>query len=334
MAQIISDPKIGRLKVEVEVQGRKAEALVDTGAQVSVLSQGLFDSLTFKPTVNQACCQLGLASSQGSMVGKLCEAVNIKVGSSCMEHPFYVAEIASEVILGMDFLGRIKAHIDCSQGVVKMVQSATNADNAVTTAGKTVIPGNTARLLKVILPKNGQAGVIEPEGLENGLLTSRVFVAGDNYAHICIINLGEGAEIINSGTVVGRYETEVELVFPNKTTSGGSYVESRTIQEQLKLGSPHIYHLEDSRDKLNPDQQNQLAMLLFKFQEVFAKHDWDLGKFTAIKHEINTGYAPPVQEKLRRTPKAFYAEEKKMLDNLLQADCMNHRHPSGLQHQF
>lgn len=61
----------------------------------------------------------------------------------------------------------------------------------------------------------------------------------------------------------------------------------------------------DTKSELNINQQSMLAKLLTDYQDTFAKHDLDLGCFTEIKHDIDTGSNRPVKQKMRRTPVHF-----------------------------
>ena len=59
--------------------------------------------------------------------------------------------------------------------------------------------------------------------------------------------------------------------------------------------------------------------LVNEFQDVFAKDEYDLGDFSAIFHEIDTGDAAPIKLPLRRTPIHFVKEEEEILDKMLKA---------------
>ena len=54
-----------------------------------------------------------------------------------------------------------------------------------------------------------------------------------------------------------------------------------------------------------------------EFQDVFAKHDNDLGCFIGIEHRIDTGDAKPVKTSLRRVPLGFEKEDKANLDKMI-----------------
>jgi hypothetical protein len=60
--------------------------------------------------------------------------------------------------------------------------------------------------------------------------------------------------------------------------------------------------LEQLESDLNTEQLQKARKLIVQYEDVFAKNDLDLGKFTAIKHKINTGNARPIKQSARRTP--------------------------------
>ncbi|VDI50565.1 Hypothetical predicted protein [Mytilus galloprovincialis] len=65
---------------------------------------------------------------------------------------------------------------------------------------------------------------------------------------------------------------------------------------------------------LNNQQSLQLATLLLKFQDIFAKDDLDIGLFNGdIQHKIDTGNSHPIKQKMRRTPLGFEKEEEETL---------------------
>jgi hypothetical protein len=95
--------------------------------------------------------------------------------------------------------------------------------------------------------------------------------------------------------------------------------ESTTGSENVSTIPDHLRAMfESSAAGLNDRERQALCELLVEFEDVFAKHDFDLGEFTAITHKIDTGNAAPVKCGLRRTPLGFQDQEeahlKKMLD--------------------
>ena len=80
-------------------------------------------------------------------------------------------------------------------------------------------------------------------------------------------------------------------------------------------------HLKDlfnrSCEGLSTSQSIEVGNILIEYEDVFAKHDLDLGCFEDVKHTINTGDAPPLRHKMRRTPLHFQKEEEAHISKLL-----------------
>ena len=76
-----------------------------------------------------------------------------------------------------------------------------------------------------------------------------------------------------------------------------------------------------SSELLSGEESGKLSQLICEFQEFqeFAKDDFDLGDFTAVQHKIDTGEAPPVKMRMRRTPVNFEKEEEEVLQKMLKA---------------
>ena len=75
----------------------------------------------------------------------------------------------------------------------------------------------------------------------------------------------------------------------------------------------------DSSEDLTPEQRRELESVLVEFRDVFARDDFDLGNFTALEHEIDTGDARPIKQRMRRTPAMFAGEEEAHLKKMLKA---------------
>jgi hypothetical protein len=60
-----------------------------------------------------------------------------------------------------------------------------------------------------------------------------------------------------------------------------------------------------------------LAILLINFADVFASHEYDLGEFELLEHEIKLHDMKPFRERIRRTPLCFEQEEEKTLNHML-----------------
>ena len=82
----------------------------------------------------------------------------------------------------------------------------------------------------------------------------------------------------------------------------------------------HLQQLyEKSIEGLSSHESESLLQLLIKYEDVFSRHDLDLGLFSEIEHKIDTKGATPVKHRMRRTPLGFAAEEDKTLQSMLAA---------------
>lgn len=77
--------------------------------------------------------------------------------------------------------------------------------------------------------------------------------------------------------------------------------------------------LTKSGEHLSSQEKVLLQDVLLSYSDVFAQNEFDLGNFTAIEHNIDTGDAAPIKQRLRRTPACYVGEEEKHLNKLLDA---------------
>ncbi|KAL5011242.1 hypothetical protein ScPMuIL_011676 [Solemya velum] len=134
------------------------------------------------------------------------------------------------------------------------------------------------------------------------------------------------------GVILARQEIPVRMVNPtdhcvtlSKGTHLGKLVEAENSPETISQVSPTEDKLpaalqdmiESASANLTSNQQKELAALVSEFRDIFAENDDDLGCFSAVQHQINTGDAAPIRQPARRTPLGFQGEEKQHLDKLL-----------------
>ena len=72
-------------------------------------------------------------------------------------------------------------------------------------------------------------------------------------------------------------------------------------------------------EELSSDQLLRAYLLLISRDMVFSKGDTELGTFTAVKHQINTGNSRPIKQRMRRTHLGYANEEQEHLVKLLKA---------------
>ena len=86
------------------------------------------------------------------------------------------------------------------------------------------------------------------------------------------------------------------------------------LQEAIGAMLEHVMGLyERSTAHLELHQWIILAKFITEFADIFAKDDMDLGCFTAVQHEIDTGDAKPVHQRMHCTSLGCAEEEEKCL---------------------
>ena len=117
----------------------------------------------------------------------------------------------------------------------------------------------------------------------------------------------------NSGTM-SRVEKDEDI---QELKSKSGQLDSNKFRDILIVRLPD--HMKDmfqrSGEELSNDQLLRVYLLLISKDMV----DTDLGTFTAVKHQIDTGNSRPIKQHMRRTPLGYANEEQEHLEKLLQA---------------
>lgn len=134
----------------------------------------------------------------------------------------------------------------------------------------------------------------------------------------------------NDETELTKLDTELmpsQALCQSRLTSSpsiGTPLSSITAKHELEEDdcwktAPHVQELyQRSIVQLNESESEVLKTLLLDYEDVFAKHDLDLGNYTATTHRIHTGDAAPVKMRMRRTPLGFQKEEETLLQSMLE----------------
>ena len=106
------------LYVPITFNDIKVDAVVDTAAQVTVISSGTFNKLRPKPKVKGNVCLRGVGNGS-EIFGEIVE-VNLTMGNNNIKWNVIVADISDSVLLGIDFLDHHQISIDLNTYCLKM----------------------------------------------------------------------------------------------------------------------------------------------------------------------------------------------------------------------
>lgn len=329
------------MTIPCKLFGREISAVIDSAAQISVISQEFFDTISPRPKLEGAIKLKG-AGKKELMTGSMCKDQLLTIGKSEFKIDLCVAPITDDLLLGIDFLAPNKSIIDFAEETVTVKETITPAEikrnpsgaifmKRVETTRNTIVPPNSVKYFqaRIIKPVHKNTCVVfQPENDIEGLQFPAVLVKNKAEFPLHVINLTDKYITVPRATSIGTVMEAVEVLDEDLDDSDvpairkvevSSPEQAEAELDRLKEEMPN--HLQDlfkrSISEITNEQAVQLGNLLIDFQDIFAKHDLDIGCFEGLEHTIDTGDNPPVRQRLRRTPLGYEGEEEKHLDKLL-----------------
>ncbi len=286
------------------------------------------------------------AERGATMTARVAKGVSLKIGSLKVRQNVYAAPIADQMLLGLDFLRSHGVTVDlgCNhltvKGKVIPAVSRLTPDGPVSVARVTlprrvVVPPYSQVVTRAELSNDRMTDyVLQPSGGNKGLLFPNMLVANNEEVPVTLRNVTSKYVTLKKGHNLGQ-AVEAEALVDEEAPDQQSLapMEEATcfqvrVDQQPRSSLPEVpEHLQDlferSSAHLSEEQKEQVAKLLIEFEDVFARHDLDLGCFTAIKHHIDTGDSKPIKQRMRRTPLGFEGEEQKHLESMLEAGVIS-----------
>ena len=316
------------LRVTIEVNDIPLQAVVDTAAEVTIVSDRVFQLLNpAPPTVRNVV--LSTAGRDMRLKGAVVGPVTIKLGDSNFSEEIYIAPISDDMLLGLDFLRRHAVDILIGSEELKLgtqsiplMRGSTRGPEKVAKVclqHRVTIPPNSLKRITGVIDQRMEGFIIEPMSGLPALVPRTLHDTGPE-VQLLVLNPTDRTVHLDGNSVLAQ-AFEVEVVAPIQSSPPEPEPGARTILEDENPEVPE--HLRDlyqrSAELLDPTQQVALKHLLIEYGDVFACDDFDLGDFTAIEHRVDTGTAAPIKQKMRRTPLRFADEERAHLQRMERA---------------
>ena len=313
-------------KIRVKIQDREIIAVVDTAAEVTIMSDRVYKHLVPAKVIKEVT--LNTAWREMSMNSVIVGPLSLKIGTQTFPENVYIAPISDDMLLGLDFLKKHCDVIDIRASYVqiggeKIAMYDTGLDNRVYKVHvkhTTVIPPRSGKWVPCAIEKSEGIFVIEPCELNNALIPCAL-VENPEF-NVLVFNITDKNIKFRHGKCIAEAQSAITLPPVPEQFADRAKVSKVKLQD-VSCGGDLPEHVSDLYDRscklLDEAQKQQVWHLLNEYSDVFASTDFDLGNFTAIEHSIDTGEAKPVREKMRRTPLAFVKEEEEHLDKMLKA---------------
>ena len=307
------------IRIPVQCNNRLMVAVLDTAAEVTIMSDKMYQALTLKPPVLRTTVMY--AAGRGMKMDTMVVGpVEMKLGSQAFFVEVYVAPIDDDMLLGLDFLAEHQATVDLKRNILTINEEEVNLYYGstyetpvvakVTVADRTVIPANSVAYVPGKLDADLEDYIVESSQDSNSpLLVSRgLYQDGD--PTLCIVNATNWPYTIRKNAVVAQaakalLEVETQPAHINKVKIAENHHELHDNVRKLS---------ENTKPNLTAEQVHQLESLLVEYQNIFSKDEFDIGVMHGVEHSIDTGSAKPVKQRMRKTPHGFEQEEKVQLE--------------------
>jgi len=290
--------------IEVEICNQIHKCLLDTGCDHNIIPRKLVPTATLEPA------PVDVKAANGSAINILGHmTIKFSIQGVPLKADLLVADDVDEFMLGFDWLTAQKARWDFNAKTLTLhgvtVPLCTRPSRMrirrVYVTDRVRIPANTEQNVPVKLVKSTWRSpaaadwVVHPKQIEEDVFTACVLVPGETrHAAVRVLNLAEHTIDLPAETDLGTAEVAIIIPDPADTVSKSlwSKAAGATTYE-------HIQSVVDSLpSELSFEERLEAVGLLHQYQDVFSRHEYDLGRTTLIEHKIDTSDARPIKQGL------------------------------------
>ena len=291
--------EIGELSCEAYVKAVRTNALIDTGAAVSLISSEIVRKMKDKPALLEADLIISQADgSQMEIEGKI--RCPIKVGGVQANHTLYVApELCTELILGEDWLKARRACLKFEPaklilGEIEVPLGGQGKDKLIVVVKEDIqIPPRKAvscegRILNMeVEGEIHQVALVKKyEDSEEGITLCESVVQRKEIIPVLIANTSSKTVKIQKGEEMGH-------AFPLRS------VDQVRLDQKVKENPGKLRE----EEMIVPDKyRRDIRKLLRDNKDRIANEDKELGQTQTVSMKIDTGDHPPIRLRPYRTP--------------------------------
>lgn len=306
--------------IKLRLDNRSVDALVDTGATLSVIDRRIVECLELMDSVDahNVCKVVGIGGNSVQTSGTLSCSVSLNEDVTLGCHTFHVVDnLCSGVLVGRDIISRCGLVIDIANNCVSVCNSnkwkwplslqARGAVECLVVQKNEHFAAGERKLIPVkIKGELSGEGCITPINTTARApwrLAASINKIVDGHVYCDVVNLSSSPMTLSRSTKIAEWQPVHKVLMAQK---GESDID--LIYDQLKI---------EELD-LTTQQREVLKSLLLEYRDVFSLKGEALGFCDTIKHRIDVGDHPPIRQGFRRIHSPIKEQVEKELVNMEQ----------------
>ena len=333
---IINSVTKGPNSLLIKIGKQKYRALVDSGAEVSLIHRRVFHSLKNKPKLRKHDLSLATAGNTPLKIDGFIE-LEFCIGGIKMLHKFYVIQnLNRNVIIGLDWLQSRGVRVYHDLGCVRVNQTCITLVDDVHIASiarlknKVTIPPQTAHIRQCQvrrhseLPTEQEYAITPFElgqiGNEPGLLmmNSIAKLSGNHRLPVMLVNTTNKTLSFKSGTPVAY----ISLIHPTEVMAINKKIPGKLSSPEKSGNVNNLDICELDNLSVPPEHKNQVIDLITKNIDLFANTDVELSHTDTVRMKIDTSEHPPINLKPYHTQLNNRKVIDKAIDEMLGANII------------
>ncbi len=305
----------------------QTQALVDTGASITCMSQEYFNKLPADCIVDQIPHpNLFQVETAGKHTVKILGIYNCRfsipiLGKVCWPIAVLNGNTAWDIFLGYDFLKAFKGSVNCNTNEVSF--SKHNYTNAIEMKlNKSLyIPPYASRYLRVPVNNNFQYNCLVSSA--HPVVVEGLCEVGGGSLKMLLMNNDCTAKSIKRGTFLGlAIPVADDQLFTSHEIVASIHNVSNLPRRPLSVAKQEAITANVAKSALLPSQKELLLQLLLNNHEAFADDEHDIGYTTAVPHKVVPKEYAPVYRKQFPIPAAHKEFIDKTINHLLRLRCI------------
>lgn len=312
------------------IEGQRYRSLVDSGAEVSLMHERVYNNMKHKPKLQNK--SIHLQSANGTLLGVIgCINIPLRIGGTEVSQNFYVVKnLNRNVLLGLDFMedNNVRLYFDLKSMRINgkyyvNLEPDIHISSTVRMRSKIKLKPRSAKLCYGKVrnsPELPSCRSYEVTEIEKGFLVNEPglqivnsvsYLDKNRKIPILVVNNTDKFQTIYRHGLVAK----IDAVSENNLKSVGSVLNEPVCPKNINL--------DDLQMKQEHKYRSDIEKVILENQDLFASKDSDLGHTDTVKMKIDTGNNPPIRLRPYRTPLQNTETIDNAIDEMLDAGVIS-----------